>query len=86
MLHRRTFLQGMFSAFAAPAIVRVDSLMPIRAPRMAMLVLEGFDPVTGDAICHMARIRELLLPGLWEITSRFPSTEEQWDKIFHAAD
>jgi len=29
MLLRRTFLAGLFSAFAAPAIVRASSLMPI---------------------------------------------------------
>lgn len=31
MLHRRGFLSGVFSAFAAPAIVRFESLMPVRA-------------------------------------------------------
>lgn len=31
MLHRRSFLHGLFSAFAAPAIVRAQSLMPVKA-------------------------------------------------------
>jgi hypothetical protein len=31
MLHRRGFLTGVFSAFAAPAIVRVESIMPVKA-------------------------------------------------------
>jgi hypothetical protein len=30
MLHRRTFLTGLVSVIAAPAIVRASSLMPVR--------------------------------------------------------
>ena len=31
MLNRRGFITGVFSAVAAPAIVRVGSLMPVKA-------------------------------------------------------
>jgi hypothetical protein len=30
VIHRRTFLAGLFSAFAAPAIVRAENIMPVR--------------------------------------------------------
>lgn len=30
-IQRRHFLAGLFSAFAAPAIVRVENIMPVRA-------------------------------------------------------
>jgi hypothetical protein len=30
MMHRRGFLAGVFSAFAAPTIVRIESIMPIK--------------------------------------------------------
>lgn len=31
MISRRTAIAGLFSAFAAPAIVRVESIMPVKA-------------------------------------------------------
>lgn len=32
MIHRRSFLAGLFSVLAAPAIVRASSIMPVSAP------------------------------------------------------
>ena len=32
MLRRRGFLGGLAAAFAAPSIVRIESLMPVRVP------------------------------------------------------
>ena len=34
MIARRTFLTGLVSALAAPAIVRVESIMPVRSPKL----------------------------------------------------
>jgi len=41
MLHRRGFLTGVFSAFAAPAIVRVESIMPVKALPPALFPVIG---------------------------------------------
>ena len=38
MIARRTFLTGLVSALAAPAIVRVESIMPVRAPKLVTVV------------------------------------------------
>jgi hypothetical protein len=44
MIQRRTFLAGVFSAFAAPAIVRAASIMPVKVmPRE--LTFEDFSDV-----------------------------------------
>jgi hypothetical protein len=41
LIQRRNFLIGLASLFAAPAIVRIESIMPVRA-----LVLPVDDPLT----------------------------------------
>ena len=38
MIGRRGFLGGLVGAFAAPAIVRVTSLMPLSVPRKSRLL------------------------------------------------
>jgi hypothetical protein len=53
MLARRSFLIGLGSAFAAPAIVRAASLMPVKA--IADLDVYGRSP----AMDALAEIREL---------------------------
>lgn len=46
------------------------------------MILEGFDPVTGEAIVRMERLRELLLPGLWEVTMHRPAVTYNWSEVF----
>lgn len=46
------------------------------------MILEGFDPVTGEAIVRMERLRELLLPGLWEVTMKRPAVTYNWSEVF----
>ena len=43
-LQRRSFLKGVGSLFAAPAIVRIESLMPIRALIVPELIVPEFVP------------------------------------------
>ena len=45
MLNRRGFLAGVFSVFAAPAIVRVESIMPVKAMPVGMFPIIG--PYSG---------------------------------------
>lgn len=58
--------------------------MPVRALRTDVfnMILEGFDPVTGEAIVRMERLRELLLPGLWEVTMHRPAVTYNWSEVF----
>lgn len=45
---RRGFLRGLGALFAAPAIVRVESLMKVVAPKLIIpppIIRAGFDPL-----------------------------------------
>jgi Pectate lyase superfamily protein len=56
MLNRRGFLGGLFSAIAAPAIVKAENLMPIFVPKLIVPSLELFgDGITDDttALNHL---------------------------------
>lgn len=49
-MHRRSFITGLISLMAAPAIVRVGSLMPIKqmliVPSRSIDELFSFDPIS----------------------------------------
>lgn len=51
MIHRRSFLSGMFSALAAPAIVRAGSLMPVKSLPAALTMS------SDEAILELLRKR-----------------------------
>jgi hypothetical protein len=60
MIGRRSFIAGLVSAFAAPAIVRASSIMPVRRPP---LLVPGFNLITvrgwdeyGEPIIETYRI------------------------------
>lgn len=49
MIQRRAFLAGMFSAFAAPAIVRAASIMPVKVmPDLSRIHVATADCYLGD--------------------------------------
>ena len=50
MIHRRTFLQGMFSALAAPAIVPFASLMPVKPLDPYVFEWSAWHPVYPEAV------------------------------------
>lgn len=69
-LSRRCFIRGLASTLAAPAIVRFDSIMPVKA----IVPVKLYPPVRP--------FRELLLPGLWQVAGDYAMVERQWDKVF----
>jgi hypothetical protein len=73
-MNRRGFLTGLVSAFAAPAIVRFESIMPVRAPKLIV-------PFGGVSV---AQIRAELLPGLFDVHYSYAHgmIPRQWDRIF----
>ena len=81
---RRGFITGLGSLFiAAPAIVRASSLMPIKALSSDLMLDEALGYTAGD-VYSLGRIRELLLPGLWQISGSYPAIPKQWDSLFRA--
>ena len=68
MIHRRTFLQGMFSALAAPAIVRAASLMPVKAlvPQAELVLPAAFERELSALQNELAAItRRAFVPRLY---------------------
>lgn len=67
ILARRAFLTGLGATLiTAPAIVRAGSLMPVKQmieidDGVALLAME-------QPVVSMAGLREMLLPGLYEVT------------------
>ena len=80
IIQRRAFLGGLLSAFAAPAIVRAASLMPVRA--IAAPPPDLLEIIDGNSLLSMERLREFLLPGLFDITGRYRALPVQWDNVF----
>ena len=75
MLHRRGFLTGLFSAMAAPAIVRAASLMPVKA--LDEITLEGV-PLTFDGgwPTYVDTVRRAFVPRLYvQLYHSIPSIE-----------
>jgi hypothetical protein len=84
---RRGFLAGIGALFAAPAIVRASSLMPVKAfvqigeiearyLGLTQLKTEGATMYFDDRT-----IADLLLPGL----RTYPNLPRQWPYIFRSA-
>lgn len=59
ILKRRTFLGGMLALFAAPAIVRASSLMPVKAIRPDWLIvpLQNYYDLPSDVREAIGRTR-----------------------------
>jgi hypothetical protein len=72
MLSRRGFVGGLIGALAAPAIVRVESIMPVRVPSL----------IAVTPLSLAANIRNELLPGLFDITNSYNLIPRQWDRVF----
>jgi hypothetical protein len=58
MIHRRGFLVGVFSAFAAPAIVRAGSIMPVKVMPVGLPIIGPYSELYEEltAITHRAFI------------------------------
>jgi len=73
MLDRRGFLAGVFSAFAAPAIVRIESIMPVRAMPVMFPIIGPYSGLYEElqAITRKAFIPRLFVqmdPGNYVLT------------------
>lgn len=78
---RRRFLAGLF---AAPAIVRASSLMPVRAFIIPSepLVVASTGPLGGYSL---AAFPDLLLPGLRRIEGNYASMVDLWPRLWEEA-
>ena len=73
MLDRRGFLAGVFSAFAAPAIVRIESIMPVRAMPVMFPIIGPYSGLYEElqAITRKAFVPRLFIqmdPGNYVLT------------------
>lgn len=89
ILSRRGFLSGLGAALAAPAIVKVASLMPIKAPPLVLVngyadfdtaaahvrATERFSASLGD-------FRSTLWPGVKYWFSKEYADTHQYDDLF----
>jgi len=66
MIYRRSFLKGMSALFIAPAIIRVENLMPIKEymPAVPVWCPEGWLPFDGR------EIKRKFYPDLYEAYCR----------------
>ena len=82
---RRGFISGLVSLIAAPAIVRVENIMPVRAELVVGSVDTAYGPMVFEeqwahecyALGYEAirqKIRDLLFSGLIEVRFQYP----QW--------
>jgi len=73
MLDRRGFLAGVFSAFAAPAIVRIESIMPVKAMPVMFPIIGPYSGLYEElqAITRKAFVPRLFIqmdPGNYVLT------------------
>lgn len=68
MIARRKFLQGLGILFVAPAIVRADSLMPIKEymPAVPAWCPDGWLPLDGR------EIKKKFYPDLYTVYKKMP--------------
>lgn len=84
---RRSFLLGLASLVAAPAVIRLGGLMPIR-PQVI-----GWDLAQGEDVTVLVWRRNELLPisiitreniRLWKNSNEFiQNIDRQYDKVFY---
>jgi hypothetical protein len=67
-MNRRSFLGAMLAAAAAPAIVRAQSLMPVRAPSSTAAIVEravaGIDMADAKGIIELRTLSGVLLASM----------------------
>lgn len=82
MINRRSVITGLAAAFAAPAIIRTPGiLMPIKPLLLPEQVIIPVDVAVIPNI-GLPKIRDLLMPGLIQITCGVTDIDRQWDEIF----
>lgn len=78
-MDRRGFLLGFGAAVAAPAIVRVASIMPVRAITNAPLMIGDLPRV------DLNTLRDDMLLGLHHFVKTYQRIPPQWDDVFRFA-
>jgi hypothetical protein len=77
---RRGFLAGLGALFAAPAIVRIESLMPVRALILPTLLPGSYFP-RNDYLTLQQITREAV--RTWKNSNAFiASLDQQYDEMF----
>jgi len=84
IMPRRKFLTGLMGLVAAPAVVKVSSLMPVKSfvePQLYTFPNRVWmAPSSG---VNLAQIRELLMPGLRKmVDDMYAEHPGQWKSIF----
>jgi len=87
ILPRRKFLTGLMGLFAAPAVVKASSLMPVKLIDFGdgIALKSMAHPVrTGSGVC-LNELREILKPGLQKLfDNMYEDRSEQWDNVFRS--
>lgn len=70
-MKRRGFLTLLTGAIAAPAIIKVAGIMPIRAPKLVSVGID-FAPVTGNDVTAIAVYDQRHLSGFIQFGGYYP--------------
>lgn len=66
IIQRRLFLQGMVGLVAAPAIVKISSIMPVKSIDFTVLNEETMLALMRSFhILHVHRLRRMTSVGVW---------------------
>jgi len=79
MITRRGVIQGLISFVAAPAVIRVADIMPVRS-FIEPIPIKVIVP-TGSAI-NLSEIRKLLMPGLRQVPLDYFPIPSQYEELF----
>jgi len=79
MITRRGVIQGLISFVAAPAVIRVADIMPIRS-FIEPMPIKVIVP-TGSTI-NLSQIRELLMPGLEKVFGDYYPIPSKYEELF----
>lgn len=83
LITRRNIITGLATLFAAPAIVRASSLMPVRA--MDGEILRKFTVTAYDAYgqpMSLILLRDRTLHGLKNLYASYEKIPTQWELVF----
>ena len=86
LLSRRKLIGGLTVFIAAPAIVRVTSLMPVKgfdSGQVALNVIRIGDPVVRGQIYNSSEFAKALWPGIsgWYAVA-YADIVPQWQEVF----
>jgi hypothetical protein len=91
MTSRRAFLLGTASLVAAPAIVRISSLMPVKVFDVTEVGYLGLAQYKAEGCAAefdggvtLQMIRDQLLPGLLSMDANYRHLESHWGKVMRA--